>query len=105
MKSDKYCLFCIKIRKSLKKFTTILSRHYNYGRNMIVIRDPKTFCFDFDLPNDVNDNLKHEIEFIIKSNGSLAENKIKNKIEWLLLKYKHGNNIHEHRKLWNKWVT
>ena len=48
---------------------------------MIVIRDPKTFCFDFDLPNDVNDNLKHEIEFIIKSKGSLAENKIKNKIE------------------------
>ena len=81
MKSDKYCLFCIKIRKSLKKFTTILSRHYNYGRNMIVIRDPKTFCFDFDLSNDVNDNLKHEIEFIIKSTGSLAENKIKNKIE------------------------
>ena len=30
-------------------------------------------------------------------NESLAENKIKNKIEQLLLKYKHGNSIHEHR--------
>ena len=45
--------------------------------NMIVIRDPKTFCFNFDWPKDVDENLKHEIEFIIKSNESLAENKIK----------------------------
>ena len=29
--------------------------------NMIVIRDPKGFCFNFDLPEDVNENLKHEI--------------------------------------------
>ena len=29
---------------------------------------------------------------------NLAENKIKNKIEQLLLKYKHENNIHEHQK-------
>ena len=36
-------------------------------------------------------NLKHEMEFIIKSNKSLAENKIKNEIEQLLLKYKHEN--------------
>ena len=66
--------------------------------NMIVIRDPKTFCFNFDWPKYVDENLTHEIEFIIKSNESLAENKIKNEIEQLLLKYKHGNNIHEHRK-------
>ena len=26
--------------------------------NMIVIRDPKTFCFNFDLPTDVDENLK-----------------------------------------------
>ena len=45
--------------------------------NMIVIRDPKTFCFNFDWPKHVNENLKHEIEFIIKSNESLTENKIK----------------------------
>ena len=38
---------------------------------------------------DVDENLKHDIEFVIRSNESLAENKIKNKIEQLLLKYKH----------------
>ena len=31
--------------------------------NLIVIRD---FYFDFDWPKDVDKNLKHEIEFIIK---------------------------------------
>ena len=44
---------------------------------MILIRDSKTFYFNFDWPKDVDENLKHEIEFIIKSNKSLAENKIK----------------------------
>ena len=34
--------------------------------------------------------MKHEIEFIIKSIESLAEKKTKNKIEQLLLKYKHA---------------
>ena len=34
--------------------------------NRIVIRDPK--FFNFDLPKDIDENLKHEIEFIIKSN-------------------------------------
>ena len=65
---------------------------------MIIIRDPKTFCFRFDLPKDVDENLKHEIEFIIKSNESFTENKIKNKTKELLLKYNHGNNIHEYGK-------
>ena len=54
---------------------------------MIVIRDPKTVFLNFDWPKDVDENLKHEIEFIIKSNESLAENKTKNKIEQLFLKY------------------
>ena len=56
--------------------------------NMIVIRDPKTFCFNFDWPKDVDEKLKHKIEFIIKSNEFLAEsNKAKTKqIEKLLLK-------------------
>ena len=69
--------------------------------NMIVIRDPKTFCLNFDWPRDVHENLKHEIEFITKSNESLADNKLKNKIQQLLLKYKHGNDIHntESRKM------
>ena len=47
---------------------------------MIVVRNLKAFCFNFDLPKDVNENLKHEIEFIIKSNGSLVEIIIKTKM-------------------------
>ena len=35
--------------------------------NMIVIRDPKTFCFNFDWPKDFDENLKHESEFITKA--------------------------------------
>ena len=38
---------------------------------MIVIRDPKTFYFNFHRPIDVAENFKHENEFIIKSNESL----------------------------------
>ena len=65
---------------------------------MIVISDPKTFYFDFDWSKDVDENLKHEIGFIIKNNEYLAENKIKNEIEQLLSKFKYGNNIHEQGK-------
>ena len=56
--------------------------------NLIVIRDPKTF--DFDWLKDIDENFKHEIEYIIKSSESLAGNKLKNKIEQLLSKYKRG---------------
>ena len=63
---------------------------------MIVIRDSKTFNFNFD------ENLKHENQFIIKSNEYLSENKIKNETEQLLLNYKHGNNIHEHGRQQNE---
>ena len=56
---------------------------------IIMIRDPKTFYFSFDWSKYVAENLKHETEFIIKSNGYLTEDKIKNEIEQLLLKYKH----------------
>ena len=45
--------------------------------NMVVMREPRTFCFDFVLLKDVDRNLKHETEYMIKSNESLAENKIK----------------------------
>ena len=65
---------------------------------MVVIRDPKVFYFDFYFPKDDDKNLKHEIEFIIKSNESSAENKIKNEIDQILSKYKHGNNIYGHGK-------
>ena len=49
--------------------------------NMVVIRDSKTFYFDFDWPRNADQDLKYETEFIIKSNESLAENKIKNAVE------------------------
>ena len=64
---------------------------------MIVIRDPKIFCFNFDSLKNVDENLQHEIEFIIKSNKFLAENEIKNEVDQLLLKYKYGNNIDERK--------
>ena len=65
---------------------------------MKVTRDPKTFCFNFDRPKGFDENLKHGIKFITKSSEFLAENKTKNEIEKLLLKYKHGKNINEYRK-------
>ena len=52
--------------------------------NMVVIREPRTFCFDFDCPKDVDKNLKREIRFIIKCNDNLTQNKMKNEIEQLL---------------------
>ena len=55
--------------------------------NMVVIKYPKSFCFNFDK------NLKHEIQLVIKSNESLVKNKIKNEIEQLFLKQTYGNNI------------
>ena len=44
---------------------------------MTVMKDPKTFCFNFDWLIGVD-------EFTIKSNESLAENKIKNETEQVL---------------------
>ena len=32
-------------------------------KNMIVIREPKTFYFDFDWRKDIDKNLKHETEY------------------------------------------
>ena len=70
--------------------------------NMIVMRDSKTLYFDFDWSKIANENLKHETKFITENKESLAQNKIKNEIEQLLSKYKHGTNIHKHRKQQNK---
>ena len=72
---------------------------------MVVIREPKTFYFDFDLSKDVDKNLKQRITFLTKYNESLAELKIKNEISQLLHKYNHANEIPEHRKQWNKSTT
>ena len=48
------------------------------------------------MPKDSDKNLNHEIEFIIKQNESFAEHQIKNEIDQLLSKYKHGSDIREH---------
>ena len=72
MKSDKYFIFCICIIKLLKTFTTN-SVIKIMKENMTVTRDPTKFYFNFDWPKDVDENLKHEIEFIIKGNVSLAK--------------------------------
>ena len=74
MKSDKYCILSISIIKSPKKFTTNNQVIVIMEENIIVIRDPKTFYFDFGWPKAVDQNLKHEIEFIIKSIESLIQN-------------------------------
>ena len=65
---------------------------------MIMTRDPRTFYFNFHWPKDDDKTLKHKIGYILKSKESLPENKTKNKIQQILLKYKHGNDIHEHEK-------
>ena len=64
-------------------------------------RDPRTFYFNFHWPKDDDKTLKH----ILKNKESLPENKTKNKIQQILLKYKHGNDIHEHEKQQNEWTT
>ena len=35
--------------------------------SMILMIDLKTFYFDFDWPKNVDENLKHEIEFVVKT--------------------------------------
>ena len=57
------------------------------------------------MPKDVVKNLKHGIKFIINRNESLSEHKIKNEVEQLVSKYKHGNNIQSHGKQQSKWTS
>ena len=67
------------------------------GDNKLVITTkPKTFYFNFCKYARIN--LKHESYFIIKYNELLAEHTAKNEVRKLLSKYKHGNDIYEHRK-------
>ena len=67
---------------------------------MIVIKDPKTFCFNFDFPKDVDQNLKLEIEFIIKSNECLAGNKRKKEIQKTIKQVNHLNLLLTCQKDW-----
>ena len=41
--------------------------------NIVVIKKPKSFDFDFDLPKEVDKKFEHEVAFIIKHNQYLAE--------------------------------
>ena len=81
MRSYKHYIFCISIIKLLKHFTTIQSSYYNQGRKYDYNKRSENFFFNFDLQEYVDEYLKHETEIIVKSNESLAENKIKNEIE------------------------
>ena len=59
------------------------------GSNRLVITiEPITIHSD--LPKDVEKILKYETDSIIKHNDFLAEHTIKNEINRLLFKYKHG---------------
>ena len=51
---------------------------------MIVVRDPKTFYFDLYRPKYSDENLKREIEFIIKINEFLVKNKMNN-WDWTII--------------------
>ena len=70
-----------------------------------VILDPDYLPDYLSVSYDNDDNLKNEIQFIIKSNEYLAKNKVKNEAEQLSLKYKRGNDIHEYGKQQNQWTT
>ena len=92
------------ISKSLQQFNEVIMI---MEENINVIRDPITFSFNFDLPKDVDENFRHETEYIIKSNESSVEIIMKNEIDLYidlidLIKIKHGSNIHQYRKLQKK---
>lgn len=89
-KSNIYYIFCISINETIKTL-------YIEGNQLVMI-EFKIFHFHFDFSNDVDKNLKHETEFLIERSKSLAEEKIKNEIHWLITKYKQGNDMHEERK-------
>ena len=62
---------------------------YIEDNKLAIITESKTV--NFDLSKDLDNNLKYEINFIIKHNKLLAEHTMKNEISQLLSKYKHGN--------------
>ena len=43
-------------------------------------------------------NVQSHVEYIVKSNKILATYKLENEISHTLDQYKHGDDIHEHRK-------
>ena len=63
---------------------------------VVIITESKIIHFSW--PKDFDNNLKYEIDFFIKHNFLLAEYTIKNKINKLLFKHKHGSARHKHGK-------
>ena len=69
-----------------------------FDDNKFVTIEPQTFHFHFDLPKDVDKNLKLENDFVIRHSECLVKGRIENEIDQLLYRYKHRDNIYEHRK-------
>ena len=54
-----------------------------------VIRNPKSFCFNFDLPKDVDEYLKHEM----LPHGSYSVSDIQDYIEYIIIKTRINNRL------------
>ena len=63
---------------------------------LVVVAGPNTIFLN--LTKEVDNSLKNVINNFIKHNKCLVGQRIKNEIEQLSSKYKHGNDIHELRK-------
>ena len=50
-----------KIKNEIRQILYLLHQHNKITKKKIIIRDPKTFCFNFDWPKYVDNNFKHEI--------------------------------------------
>ena len=57
-------------------------RKYINDNNLVIITETKAIRFD--LTKEIDNSLKHEIDFIIKHNRVLAEHRIESKISELL---------------------
>ena len=68
----------------------------NKDSQLVIITEPKAIRSD--LPKNTSNGLKNEMDSTIKHNEFLSEHTMKNKISRFSLKYKHGNDIHKHRK-------
>ena len=66
------------------------------GKKLAITAEPKAIRLD--LNKKIEGSLKHEIDSIIKHNEFLAKQRTKNEISQFFSKYKHGNDIHKHRK-------
>ena len=74
---------------------TPLIKRYN---KLNLIYNSKDSFYKYLNIKKIDNNLKHEIDFITKQNKILVEHTIKNGISPLLSNCKVGNNIHEHGK-------